>query len=253
MLLNIDQGWLVHICLASIRIGMLFILTPIFSSMSRVTTVRVLLTLSLSVLLAANLAPAPQARDLGFGALLAAGAAEVATGGVLVFGVFAAFSAFSVAGSLLDIQSGFSIGSVYDPVTGGGAPVFTTLLNLAAVAMFFALDGHHALVRGLAYSLREAPPGAGLAALDPGAVVRQFGVMFTLGVAMAVPVMFGLFMAEIALSVMSRSLPQMNMFVVGVPVKVVLALALLAATSGLLGPAMAKVYASIFSYWERVL
>ena len=142
MLLNIDQGWLVQVCLASIRIGMLFILTPIFSNMRGVTTARVLLVLALSVALAANLAPAPRGLDLEYGPLLAAGAAEVVTGGVLAFGLFAAFSAFSVAGKILDIQSGFSIGSVYDPVTGGGAPVFTTVLNLAAVALFFALDGH---------------------------------------------------------------------------------------------------------------
>ena len=253
MLLNIDQGWLVQVCLASIRIGMLFILTPIFSNMRGVTTARVLLVLALSVALAANLAPAPRGLDLEYGPLLAAGAAEVVTGGVLAFGLFAAFSAFSVAGKILDIQSGFSIGSVYDPVTGGGAPVFTTVLNLAAVALFFALDGHHALVRGIAYSLHEVPPGTGLAAFDADAVVRQFGVMFTLGVAMAGPVMFGLFLAEIALAVISRSLPQMNVFVVGVPVKIVVALALLALSAGLLGPVMGKAYASVFVFWERVL
>lgn len=253
MLLNIDQGWLVQICLASIRIGMLFILTPVFSNLSRVTTVRVLLTLALSVLLAANLAPAPGGLDLSLGPLLAAGAGELVTGGVLAFGMFAAFAAFSVAGSILDVQSGFSIGSVYDPVTGGGGPVFATLLNLTAVAMFFALDGHHALVRGVAYSLQQVPPGAGLAAFNPDAVVRQFGVMFTLGVAMAGPVMFGLFLAEIALSVISRSLPQMNVFVVGVPAKIVIALALLAMTAGVLGPVMGRVYASVFQFWQQVL
>jgi flagellar biosynthetic protein FliR len=253
VLLNIDQGWLVQICLASIRIGMLFILTPVFYNMRGVTTARVLLVLALSVGLAANLAPAPRGLDLAYGPLLAASAGEVATGAVLSFGLFAAFSAFSVAGKILDIQSGFSIGSVYDPVTGGGAPVFATVLNLAAVAMFFAMDGHHALVRGIAYSLHQVPPGTGLTAFDPEAVVRQFGVMFTLGVAMAGPVMFGLFLAEIALAVISRSLPQMNVFVVGVPVKIVIALALLALSAGLLGPVMGRVYASVFLFWERVL
>lgn len=254
MALHIDLAWFVRVFLAAMRIGVLFVLTPIFANLGGLVTIRVLLTIALSVLLAGSLpggGAAPVAPELG--PLFAAATGEAVTGAVLSFGVFAAFAAFSLAGKILDIQSGFSIGSVYDPVTRGGAPVFATLLNLAGVAMFFALDAHHAMLRGLAFSLAQVPPGAGLAAFDPGAVMRQFGMMFSLGVAMAGPTMFCLMLAEVGLAVLSRSLPQMNVFVVGVPVKIVVALAVLALTVGALGPVMGQVYASIFVFWEQVL
>jgi flagellar biosynthetic protein FliR len=77
--------------------------------------------------------------------------------------------------------------------------------------------------------------------------------MFSLGVALIIPVMLCLLLTETALSIMSRVLPQMNIFIVGVPVKIVAALALFAITIGGLSPVMARIYASIFTYWEQVL
>jgi flagellar biosynthetic protein FliR len=185
--------------------------------------------------------------------VLLAALAELVTGLTLAFGVFAAFGAFSVAGKILDVQSGFGLGNVYDPVTRAGAPLFATLLNLAAVAVFFGMDAHHALLRGMAFSLREVAPGSGFHELDAEAVIRQFGLMFSLGVALIIPVMLCLLLAETGLAVVSRVLPQMNVFVVGVPVKIVVGLAVFALTMGTLQPVMARVYASIFIYWEQVL
>lgn len=251
--IQLDAVRFTQIFLAMLRIGVLFVLTPIFSNLSGLVTVRVLLTLALGFLLGSSLAPPAAFAPLALGALLSAALAEVVTGAVLSFGVFAAFGAFSLAGKILDIQSGFSIGSVYDPVTRHGAPVFATLLNLAGVVLFFALDAHQALLRGLAFSLQQAPPGTGIGELNVDAIVRQFGMMFTLGVTMAGPVMFCLLLAEVGLAVMSRTLPQMNAFVIGVPVKIVIALAVLTMTIGALGPAMGHVYASIFAFWTEVL
>lgn len=143
--------------------------------------------------------------------------------------------------------------SVFDPVTSAGAPLFSTMLNLVGVAAFFGMDAHHALLRGLAFSLAQAPPGAGLAQLSAEPAIRQFGLMFSLGVALIVPVMLCLLLVEVGLAMISRVLPQMNVFFVMVPVKIFTALAILALTVGALAPAMSSVYASIFLFWERVL
>ncbi len=253
MQVDLDPAWLMAVFYCAVRLGALLLLSPIFSSLGGLVTVRVLLTLALSVVLVAGLGSALPAPPRELGPVLLAALAELVTGGTLAFGVFAAFGAFSVAGKLLDIQSGFGIGNVYDPVTRGGAPLFATLLNLVAVAVFFGLDGHHALLRGLAFSLRQQAPGAGFHGLDADAALRQFGLMFSLGVALIIPVMLCLLLAETGLAVISRVLPQMNVFVVGVPVKIVVALAILALTVGAMGPVMARVYGSIFLYWEQVL
>ena len=83
--------------------------------------------------------------------------------------------------------------------------------------------------------------------------MRQFGLMFSLAVSLVIPVMLALLLAEAALAMVSRVLPQMNMFVIGVPVKIVASIAVLMLTAASLGPAMGRVYTGIFTYWEQVL
>jgi flagellar biosynthetic protein FliR len=253
MAIDIDPAWMMAVFFTALRLGVVLMMTPIFSNLSGLVTVRVLLTLSLSALLVSGLGTRLPPPALELGPVLLAALAELVTGLTLAFGVFAAFGAFSVAGKILDVQSGFGLGNVYDPVTRAGAPLFATLLNLAAVAVFFGMDAHHALLRGMAFSLREVAPGSGFHELDAEAVIRQFGLMFSLGVALIIPVMLCLLLAETGLAVVSRVLPQMNVFVVGVPVKIVVGLAVFALTMGTLQPVMARVYASIFIYWEQVL
>ncbi len=253
MLVDVDPAWAMAVFFTAIRLGVLLVMNPVVSSLGGLVTVRVLLTLALSLVMVNGMGHLPPAPALSMGPVVVAAVAELVTGASLAFGVFAAFGAFSVAGKLLDIQSGFGIGNIYDPVTRAGAPLFATMLNMAAVTVFFSMDGHHALLRGFAFSLQQVPPGAGFHGLAMEPVLRQFGLMFSLGVALIVPVMFCLLLAETGLAVVSRVLPQMNVFVVGVPVKIVVALLVLALTLSAMGPVMGKVYASIFTYWEQVL
>lgn len=251
MVVTFDQSWIGSVFLVALRVGTLLMMSPVFSGLAGLVTVRVLLTLGLSAVLVGSGGDASVPPTLG--GLVFGAAGEVFVGATMAFGVFAAFGAFSVAGKILDIQSGFSMGSVYDPVTRAGAPLFSTMLNLVGVTAFFGMNAHHALLRGLAFSLTQAAPGAGLANLAPEPVIRQFGLMFSLGVALIVPVMLCLLLVEIGLAMISRVLPQMNVFFVMVPVKIFAALAILALTVNTLAPAMASVYASIFLFWERVL
>jgi len=252
MVADIDPRWLASVSLVSLRVGVLFLLAPVLAGLGRMVTIRVLLTLALSATFVSGAVALPAVR-VDMGNLVAAAVAELVTGGVLAFGVFAAFGAFALAGKILDVQSGFGIGSVYDPVTRAGAPLFATLLDMGAVVMFFGMDAHHALMRGIAFSLQQVPPGTGLDAIPLDAVTRQFGLMFSLGVALMVPVLAVLLLVELGLAVVSRVLPQMNVIMVMVPAQVAAGLVVLALTITTLEAPMAKVFASIFTYWERAL
>src|SRR3954470_3107046 len=107
MNLNVELDWVVAVYLLSIRIGALFVMTPLLPGMSGMVKVRVLLTLALSALLVTGLgAPAAGAAS-SIGRLLVASMAELLVGATLAFGVFAAFGAASVAGKIIDVQSGF--------------------------------------------------------------------------------------------------------------------------------------------------
>jgi flagellar biosynthetic protein FliR len=251
--IDFDPAWVVTVYLISLRIGALLVVSPIFSHMSGVVTVRVLFTLALSVVLASGLDYKSFNVPLELGPLISASLAELVVGSTLAFGVFAAFGAFSVAGKILDIQSGFGLASVFDPVTRADAPLFATMFNLLAVTVFFGMDAHHALMRGIMFSLLHVPPGTGLSGLPIGAVIHQFGLMFSLGTALIAPVMICLLLVEACFAMISRVLPQMNVFVVSIPVKIVVGLVMFALTIGSLGAQMTRVYASIFTYWEQVL
>lgn len=253
MTINVDPAWALSVFLVSLRIGVILMMSPVFTGLNGLVTVRVLLTLMLSALLVSGMQVAPAPTALTLGPVVAAAMLEVAVGATMAFGVMAAFGAFSLAGKILDIQAGFGIGSVYDPVTRSGSPLFATMLNMVAVVVFFGMDAHHALLRGIAFSLQQVPPGTGFAALDADAVVRHFGLMFSLGVSLIIPVMLCLLLVEVGLAVVSRVLPQMNVFIVLIPVKLIAGIAIFALTVVTLGPAMSKVYASIFIFWEQVL
>jgi len=253
MPIDFDPAWVLAVFYIVIRLGVVLLLSPILAGLGSLVTVRVLLTFALAALLVQGLGARLPAGPLTLGAVVSGACNELVVGGTLAFGVFAAFGAFSLAGKILDVQSGFGIGTVYDPVTRAGAPLFATMLNMLGAVMFFAMDGHHAFLRGLAFSLEQVAPGTGFGTMPVEAVLRQFGLMFSLGVSLIIPVMLILLLTETALAFVSRVLPQMNVFVVGVPVKIVVGTAVLALTVGTMGPSMGRVYASIFDYWQKVL
>jgi flagellar biosynthetic protein FliR len=152
----------------------------------------------------------------------------------------------------LDVQSGFALANLFDPLSHTASPVLATALNMLAVVVFFALDGHHALMRGFAFSVEQVPLGSTFV-VRPEAAVRQFGAMFSLGLALIAPAFVCLFIVELATSVMSRVLPQANVLVVVIPAKIFVGLAMLALSLPMLAPAMGRIYATIFRFWEEVL
>jgi flagellar biosynthetic protein FliR len=154
---------------------------------------------------------------------------------------------------MLDQQLGFGLANVFDPMTRVQAPLIASLFGLLAVVMFFTVDAHHALLRGFAYSLEKVPLGSGLHAFAPAALVHQFGLIFSFGLLLAAPVLFCLYLVEIGMAVISRNLPQMNIFMISIPVKIVCGMLLLSLLMTRLGPLFDKIFGSIFQFWEEVL
>ena len=251
------SAWLTATVLLWLRLSALLLLTPLLYAVDVPTSIRVLLVLGLAAALAAGLpATALPAADLADrpGALVAAGATELALGATLALGIQAAFAAFAFAGRLLDVQVGFGMGQVLDPLTQRQVPVLATAFSQVALLVFFLVNGHHAVMRGVAFSLERIPLGAGwsMAAALP-VVVKQGGAIFGMGLALAAPVVACLVLVELGLGLVARNLPQMNMFVLGVPIKVVVCLVALSIWFAGIGDAMNRVYATIYRGWDSYL
>ena len=247
-------AWIVTVLLLSARIAALLLMTPLLYAASMPLLVRMLITLGCACVIALPFAGTPAATPLEAGPLLQALLREVVVGATLGLGVLMAFAGFALAGRLVDVQVGFGIAQVFDPLTRSRVPVLSSIFTLFAALFFFLVNGHHALLRGIAYSVERFPVGQA-ASLDSAAepVTRAAAALFTLGFALAAPVVLGLLLVDLALGVISRNLPQLNMLVLGVPVKIVAGLLALWAWSGTFGAPAGRLYAGIYRTWTAWL
>lgn len=248
-----DSAWITRVLLLSGRIAALFLMTPLLYAMPVPASVRVLLAIALAVALALPFAGSPGAEPVPLGALLQSFLQELAIGATLGLGVLMAFAGFTVAGRLIDVQVGFGIGQVFDPLTRTQVPVLTSVFTLLGVLLFFLVNGHHALLRGVAYSLERFPLGQAWALeAAAGPVLKQAAGLFTLGFALAAPIVLSLLLVEFALGVIARNLPQLNMFVLGIPVKIIAGLLALSIWAVGLGGVASRMYQEIYRTWTAM-
>lgn len=251
-MLRFDEAWMLATVLLWARLGVLLGLSPIATAIKAPAPFWVIFSLVVSGTLAAAMdLQAPQVS--GPGSLAVAMLTEVGLGALMAFSLHCAFAVFVLAGRVMDLQMGFGMGSVLDPVTKANAPVIGVLLSLAGMAIFLAMDGHHAVLRGFAYSAQVIPPGGMWALPSPNELLRPVGAMFSVGVMLVAPVLLVLLLVELVLGVCSRVLPQMNVLMVGMPAKILAGMAALAVLAPGMAPPMRRAFTSVFEFWAQVL
>ena len=151
--------------------------------------------------------------------------AEVIMGLSLGLGVKMLFSAVQLAGQFMSFQMGFSMARAIDPNTGVQSTALSQFLYLFTVLIFFAIDGHHMFIRALARSFSVAPP-SGLS-FDPGlatVLIRTSARMFLIALKIAAPIMIALFLSNLCLGIVARTVPQVNILMIGFPLNIGLGL-----------------------------
>lgn len=252
-MLRVELAWLAVVLLVTLRVLPLFLLAPVFGSAPAPALFRAALAFALAALIVAATGTALAAAPASVEELLVLALGELVVGAALAFGVAAAFAAFLFGGRLLDMQFGFGIANLIDPVTRTQAPLLGIGLNMLAVTVFFAADGHHLLIRALAFSLEQFPPGRSIAELNFSAVIAQAGVMFTLGLMLVAPAVFAVLLLDIGFALVARTMPQMNVFIIAIPFKVAVGILVLALSMRYVAAAMSKTFESVFRYWTGFL
>jgi flagellar biosynthetic protein FliR len=212
------------------RVSPLFVLAPLFSSRMVPGRVRGIVAVAISI----GLSPV-----VGRTGILPTDAVGLATlifkemliGAAFAFALGALFAAISVAGGMLDSMIGFSYGSLVDPVNGTTSTVLSNAYGMVGLMVFIAIDGDTWVLRGLARTydvvgLLEYPS---LSHIVAGATAA-FVAIFASAVQVAGPVMLALILTDAAFGMVSRVVPQLNVFQVGFPAKVVVGLVLIGAT-----------------------
>lgn len=239
------------LCMA--RLTGLLLLTPIISGFSIPSRVRLLIVIGLSICLAHIHSGEGQILLDGTLPLIVLCVTEFLLGVLMAFGIFSAFAVFSMAGRLLDLQIGFSVASLIDPVTKQQSPVLASMLDLLAILIFFVGNFHHALIRGFSASLNYVPLGQVLLNFNPVLLGKRIGIMFSQGFALAAPVAFFLLFIEFGMAVLSRNIPQLNIFIISMPIKIIGGLFMLSLAVHYFGPAAFVIFNDIFNYWEDLL
>lgn len=128
------------------------------------------------------------------------------------------FSAVNIAGEYIGLQMGLGFATAYDPMSASQTPVITEFLGLINMLLFLSVNGHLMFIATLAQSFHVLPVGG--ETLGTGSwlnLVELGGKMFAMGLLLALPVIVALMIANLALAVLTRAAPQLNIFALGFP------------------------------------
>jgi len=169
---------------------------------------------------------------------------ELAVGGIIAFAFTLAVSVAQVAGQLIDFQAGFSLATALNPNFDAQLPVVANFYYIVALLLFLVTNAYQLALAALWGSLQVVPLGQAVFRQDllPG-VLTMFSELFALGVQLALPVVAVLFLADVALAILSRAVPQLNVLFMGMPLKAGAAVLLVAITI----PATVLVLRDLFS------
>lgn len=252
MNVEVPTSALVGFALALARTTAWIAICPPFNSPSVPKRIRVGLATAIAFVLAPHVAEATEAANnggpisLAFGPFVVSLLVQILAGLALGFAVFILFSAIQSAGDLIDLQVGFSLGAVLDPLSGNSAAPVARFHQLLALVIIFAINGHVLVVKGYLRSVEAVPLGT----LDLAVLAAEFSdllVSFTAAtLEIGLPVLAALFCTEVALGLLGKAAPQLNILVLGFAAKTVVALVLLGmtfvmlpeATESLLGKAV---------------
>jgi flagellar biosynthetic protein FliR len=235
--LEVPAVTLAALLLATARAAGFVLLAPPFNTRAVPAPVKGALALALAVALVDRVAPGLPEPTTGF--LVVTAVSEVAIGAALGFVVQLFFTAVQFAGELLDVTGGFTLQPAYDPLAMTMNSVVGKLHSLLATTLLFTSNGHLLIVRGFATSYEGLPVSGGFPAESVAHVVMTaFSMMFLAALQIAGPMVAVLLLADVALALLSRAAPALNIFAIGFPVKIMLTLALLGLTFPLLPPAL---------------
>jgi flagellar biosynthetic protein FliR len=168
---------------------------------------------------------------------------EVFIGIIIGFFVRLLFVGVDAAGKIISLQSSFSFAQFMDPLTMNQVTVIEQFKNLLAMMLFLAIDAHHVIIRGIYASFRDVPIGA--VAVQPSLLqylIVATGRIFGTGLRIGAPVIVTLFLTELALGMFSRMIPQVNIFIEGIPIKILITMIMLSLSLGVVVPGIVGVF-----------
>ncbi|GAB3505128.1 flagellar biosynthetic protein FliR [Pseudoxanthomonas daejeonensis] len=246
-------GMLGTIMWTMLRTGAMLMAMPLIGTRAVPVRLRVLLAGALAMAIAPMLPPPPQAG--GIDAVTVLGVArEVAMGVAMGFVLKLVFEAGALAGELVSQGMGLAFAQMNDPLRGTSSGVVAQWFYIAFGLLFFAADGHLAMIALLVRSYQVLPIAApwGDTGASLGVVVELFSLVLRGGLTLALPVMVALLATNLAFGVLARAAPALNPIQLGLPVAVLTGLFLLAVLVGELATPVQALFDAAWATGARV-
>ncbi|MDD3839694.1 MAG: flagellar biosynthetic protein FliR [Clostridia bacterium] len=211
--------------LVLVRMSGIFILSPIFGGRSLPTYFKIGIAFfcSLIVLNTIDVKAVHDISNIYIWALMVA--KELLIGLTIGYVTALFFSAFFIAGQIIDTQIGFGIVNVIDPQNNIQVPIVGNLYNIIALLVFFALNGHHILIKALFDSYKYIPLGQAMLDVNTAHdIIDIFSHVLIISVKISLPVVAVTLLVDVAMGIFARTIPQMNVFILGIPAKIILGL-----------------------------
>ena len=226
---QLDRNTLVGFILVLARVSPMFLLAPPFNSTMVPMRARLIIAVGISIGIAPLALHGQQIPGDGV-KIVELALKEIVIGLGFALTIACLFAAVDMAGSLIDTQMGFNFGSLINPVDNTQSGSISQLYSMVGILVFIAIDGETWVIRGLArtYELVPMLSMPSIAKLTD-AVATAFAAIAGAALEVAAPVLLALILTDVAFGVVSRVVPQMNIFAVGFPAKIIVGLLVVAA------------------------
>lgn len=153
-------------------------------------------------------------------------------------------SIVQIAGGFIDFEMGFAMANIVDPLTGAQSPMMGQFFNLLILYLLIATNGHHLILDGIYYSYQFIPinhfPNFGDAGMAEF-TVKLIAVVFSVAFQMSAPLVATLFLLTLAIGITGKTVPQLNIFIIGFPLKIIVGFLVLFISMGIMIEVMQKV------------
>ncbi|MEN6348072.1 MAG: flagellar biosynthetic protein FliR [Syntrophomonas sp.] len=236
------------------RITGLFLSAPIFSSRMIPGRVKGLVIIAISATMA-YFVPLNYGKNINTPALfIAAMILEVIVGYTIGFVAYVVLATIQLAGQIMDMQMGFSIVNVVDPQSGTQIPLMGNFTQAIALLIYLGIDGHHYLLQALVQSFNLIPVlGMHVKSSFIDLITEITVNMFVIAVKISAPIVISILTSDIAMGFIARTVPQMNVFIVGLPLKILLGMVSLMLLLPVYLWVFNSLFAQFFTYVDQII
>ncbi len=217
-----------QILLGFTRASGMMMTAPIFQSRNIPPQVKVVLAFGLALVVAPFIVGTTDLNQFTFGMAIFTLLQEILAGLIMGFMINLTMHAIQIAGYFFDVQMGFGMVNILDPTTGTQMPLMGQINYIMAALIFLAINGHHTVITSFIQSYQVIKPGMFLIKKEAvGVFIMAFSNMFYLGFKIGIPILGTIFLADVAMGIIAKLIPQINVFIIGYPVKIILGLIML--------------------------